>query len=366
MKQENVVDFSPLAELNKHKSHDILYAFVWIVAVMAVIILGALWSSVAVQLIGYFGIFVGLGLFIYSSIQTNKHRRAILAQFAAVNSWQYSEGSRDVSKVGTVFSLGHSRNMQNIYMGTSHGLPFRLYTYSYVVGYGKNQQIYDLQVFELALPRSLPHMVIDSLVEGGNGGRSTLPIEFAESQKIELEGDFSKYFSLYAPDNYGITALTVLAPDVMETLMKFAASCDIEIIQDRLYFFWPDIPGSQKSYQDIFTTVNQVLDQTLRKLTTSDIFASKNQAMVQSKASMSGSKLVKSWWNSTTKLGLMITGMIIAYSSSALVGGDAGITINFISFIMIAIGGLTYVISYIGQGIARAKKRSDLKDRKFS
>ena len=90
MKQENVVDFSPLAELNKHKSHDILYAVVWIVAITVVIILGAFWSSVAVQLIGYFGIFAGLGLFIYSSVQSNKKQRAILAQFAAVNSWQYA------------------------------------------------------------------------------------------------------------------------------------------------------------------------------------------------------------------------------------------------------------------------------------
>ncbi len=366
MKQENVVDFSPLAELNKHKSSDNLYIIVWIVIVSVVIVLGAFTKSVILQIISYFGIFVGLGFYVYSSYQADKKQQAVFTQFAAVNSWQYSEGSQDVSTVGTVFSLGHSRYMQNIYMGWSHGLPFRLYTYNYSVGYGKNEQYYDLQVFELTLPRSLPHMVIDSLVEGGNGGRSTLPIEFAESQKIELEGDFSKYFSLYTPDDYGITALTVLAPGVMETLMKFAASCDIEIIQDRLYFFWPDIPGSQKSYQDIFTTVNQVLDQTLRKLTTSDIFASKNQAMVQSKASILGSKLVKSWWNSTTKIALFVVLLTITYGSGALLIEDIGAAMGFITFAIVIIGGVIYVVSLGFQAVSRSKKRNDLKNRKFS
>ncbi len=65
-------------------------------------------------------------------------------------------------------------------------------------------------------------MIIDSLVEEGNGNSSTLPIIFDRSQRLVLEGDFYKYFMLYAPDTYGITALTIIAPDAMEILMRHA------------------------------------------------------------------------------------------------------------------------------------------------
>lgn len=366
MISEKPVDYSPLVGLTNKSGFSIVKVIAFIVGDFSIIILGAIVSSVAIQLIGYFGIFAGLGLFIYSSIQQNKKIDALMAQFALVNSWQYTAVNRQVKNVGTVFSVGHSKSMQNIFSGTKRDLPFSFYTYSYVVGYGKNQQVYDLQVFELTLPRTLPHMVIDSLVESGNGRGSTLPIEFAESQKIELEGDFSKYFALYAPDNYGITALTVLAPDVMETLMKFAASCDIEIIQNKLYFYWPSIPKNQKSYQDAFTTVDQVLDQTLKKLTKSDIYATKNHAMVQSKASTSGGRLVRSWWNSTTKTALSVVLLTFAYGSGALLGGDSGAVVNFITFVFIIVGGIVYVISLGIQATSRAKKRNDLKDRKFS
>ena len=366
MKYEDTVDFSPLVELNKKPTHDLLYAILWILAVFGIIILGAVVSSIAIQLFGYFGIFAGLGLVIYSSIQQNKKRNAALEHFAAVNSWQYSIVYQQINKPGSVFSLGHSKTMHHIFSGTKRALPFNFYTYSYVVGYGKNEQIYDLQVFELTLPRTLPHMVIDSLVESGNGGQSTLPIDFAVSQKIELEGDFSEYFSLYAPDNYGITALTVLAPDVMETLMKFAAKCDIEIIQNKLYFYWPDIPENQKAFQDEFTTVDQVLDQTLKKLTKSDIYAAKNQEMVQSNARQAGGRLIKSWWNSTSMIALYVSILAIAYGSGALIGGDAGVTISFIAFVLIMIGGIIYALSYVARSASRARKRNDLKDRKYS
>ncbi|MCX6727379.1 MAG: hypothetical protein NTX11_01010 [Candidatus Saccharibacteria bacterium] len=360
------IDFSPLDSLNNKSGLDINFAILFILGIFGIIFGGAILSSVAIQLIGYFGILVGIGIFIYKSSQQSKAYNAALAQFATVNSWQFQTFGRDIDKIGTIFSLGHGRQMNSIYSGVNHDLPFQFYTYNYTIGYGKGQQIFDLQVFELTLPRALPHMIIDSLVEDGNHQASTLPIDYDESQKIELEGDFSKYFALYAPDNYGITALTVLAPDVMETLMQFAASCDIEIIQNKMYFYWPLVPGNKKAFQDMFASVDQVLNQTLRKLTSSDIYATPNQATIQSTASNQSNMLVKSWWNSTTKTAAFVIFLTLAYGSGALLGGDAGVVVNFITFVALIIGGIAYTLSYVVRGASRARKRNNLKDRRYS
>ncbi len=146
---------------------------------------------------------------------------------------------------------------------------------------------------EITLPRVLPHMVIDSLVENGNGSMSTLPIEFDQSQKIELEGDFHNYFSLYAPDKYGISALTIIAPDA------------IEIIDNKLYFYWPKVANEKQDYEQIFQAVGEVLSEIGMKLSRGDIFADASQAKVHAQANGQGVRLKKSGLKLITVLGVI-------------------------------------------------------------
>src|SRR5690606_5391781 len=94
-----------------------------------------------------------------------------------------------------------------------------------------------VMVAAIELPHHMPHMVIDSLVEDTD--ISVLPVRFARSQKIDLEGDFYKYFAVYAPDRRELDALIVLAPDVMLTLLEQGAKGDIEFIDKRLYVYLP-------------------------------------------------------------------------------------------------------------------------------
>ena len=81
---------------------------------------------------------------------------------------------------------------------------------------------------ELALPRRLPHIMIDAR---GNGSlRTMLP----GTQKLSLEGDFDRYFSVYVPAKYERDALELLTPDVMVCLIDHGRQWDIEIVDDRL------------------------------------------------------------------------------------------------------------------------------------
>ncbi len=225
--------------------------------------------------------FALVGIIIMSGFIGDKRgnpKAQALRKFAVINGFIYKGyGSKDWGP-GTLFTHGHDKHMKYVVGGTFYNLPFQLYEYEYTQGSGNYERDYDATVFVLKLPRRLPHMVIDSLVEADNFSLSTLPITFKQSQRIVLEGDFSQYFALYAPDTFAVTALTVLAPDVMETVMRCASLCDVEIIKDRIYFYWPDTKVNPESIENKFATVQAVLDKTYQKLTKSDIFARQSQA----------------------------------------------------------------------------------------
>lgn len=55
-----------------------------------------------------------------------------------------------------------------------------------------------------------------------------------QSQRLSLEGDFDRHFTLYCPAGYERDALYILTPDVMANLIDGARSFDVEFIDDRL------------------------------------------------------------------------------------------------------------------------------------
>lgn len=78
------------------------------------------------------------------------------------------------------------------------------------------------------LPRSLPHLFLDSRTNGVLRG------VLAGAQRLSLEGDFDRYFAAYAPEGYGRDALEILTPDVMAGLIDYGRRWDVEVHGDRL------------------------------------------------------------------------------------------------------------------------------------
>ena len=80
----------------------------------------------------------------------------------------------------------------------------------------------------MTLPRDLPHIMVDSL--RGGTMRSLLP----GTERMSLEGDFDRYFAVYAPKGYERDTLELLTPDVMACLIDYGRSWDVEMVEDRL------------------------------------------------------------------------------------------------------------------------------------
>ncbi len=108
--------------------------------------------------------------------------------------------------------------------------------YQYTTGSGKNRTTHRWGYVAIKLDVPLPHIVLDATSNNGLFG-SNLPMAFDKDQKLSLEGDFDRYFSLYCPQGYEQDALYLFTPDIMARFIDNAAALDVEIVDDWLFLY---------------------------------------------------------------------------------------------------------------------------------
>lgn len=265
-------------------------------------------------------------VFLFDIIQhiNEKSKKSLqLKNFAVINGYEYGKDASGEFRPGSIFLYGRPSNVQNVVKGNIRGFPFEHFTYKYVSDVFRDRREFDAFIIEVTLPRTLPHLVIDSLVEGGHFLTSTLPIDFDTSQRMRLEGDFYKYFEVYAPKAYSVSALSIIAPNVMLTLLRQSALCDIEIIDNKLYFYWPELPYSQADYKNAFETVEKVLADIGDDLATKDIFSTNEQMELH--AQPHGVRLKRRG----IPLGLVLLLLILAFLLGGLGLSTEGLSLIF-------------------------------------
>lgn len=82
------------------------------------------------------------------------------------------------------------------------------------------------------LPKRLPHIYLDAHANDREGLRPEFVYE--TDDKISLEGDFDSHFQAYVPKEHKALALSILSPDVMETLAGQVDQFDVEIMEYRV------------------------------------------------------------------------------------------------------------------------------------
>ncbi len=98
--------------------------------------------------------------------------------------------------------------------------------YPYTVGNYLASESSTFHGLEVTLPYSLTNFYLDSHKDSRRNGPAAL---YAKSQMVSLEGDFNKYFQLFVPPNSATFVLSVLSPDVMQTLITSSQRYDVEL-----------------------------------------------------------------------------------------------------------------------------------------
>ncbi|QOC26809.1 hypothetical protein IC744_11020 [Microbacterium hominis] len=158
-----------------------------------------------------------------------------LDRFARANAMTWYPSVPAPPLPGMVFGLGHGREATDVVRGESPRF-VEFGNYVYRTGSGKNESTHRWGYVAVKLATPLPNIVLDALGNNGLFG-STLPAAFDGAQRLSLEGDFDRYFTLYCPSGYEADALYLFTPDIMARFVDHAAALDVEIVDDWLFLY---------------------------------------------------------------------------------------------------------------------------------
>ncbi|MFF2496544.1 hypothetical protein [Agromyces sp. NPDC058064] len=210
-------------------------------------------------LAGAVTIIAGVAWYAVASSRLRGEARFRVARFAAANGLEFVPRLVEPEAPGMIFGLGTDRVASEI-VRLSDPRPVEIANYQYVKKTTKTHETFQWSYLAFTLDRELPHIVLDGV---GNDSRllgSNLPVALATAQRLSLEGDFDRHFTLYCPEGYETDALYLFTPDLMERFVDAGGDLDVEIVDDRLYVY----AGGGRSFSSadpamwewVFTTVD--------------------------------------------------------------------------------------------------------------
>jgi hypothetical protein len=188
-------------------------------------------------------------VFLMFALSTTYHwiidtrQRVRLNAFAIKNNFAYL-GSTSTDYNGLIFQYGGAstpKTMLTAIQSTS-GMVYEFGNYYRAATgiYTRSTRDHYYGFVRFKLPGRLPPMVLDATANNTFKYISNLPGWFGGDQKLSLEGDFDKYFMLYAPAIYKTDALALFTPDIMRLLISDAHTFDAEVVDDNLYLYTDD------------------------------------------------------------------------------------------------------------------------------
>lgn len=157
-----------------------------------------------------------------------------LAAFAAANSMEYFARLDAPPLPGMIYSHGTSRMSTDVVRGTRPRF-VEFGNYQYTTSNGKDSTTHRWGYVAIKLDVPLPHIVLDALSDNTLG--SDVAAGFSPDQRLSLEGDFDRYFSLFCPSGYEVDALYLFTPDVMARFIDNLAQLNVEIVDDWMFFY---------------------------------------------------------------------------------------------------------------------------------
>jgi hypothetical protein len=162
-------------------------------------------------------------------------------RFAAIMGYTFSDEAPFSTVSGDIFKLDNFGQIYDIASGTYRDHPLRIFEYQFSEGSGKSSHTFHYTILEIQFAHPLPEMHVMKTATSAEDILTmsrAIDAHFSSPMKISLEGDFDKYYSVYAPPDTQIEDLEVMTPDLMESLVDH---CDeyqnigFECHDDKLY-----------------------------------------------------------------------------------------------------------------------------------
>lgn len=308
-----------LKAIHGYMTKDWLYTFVYVLCWLFFFIFSLSFLVLISSQYEYYGIFgmikISIPLILFISAGFFVFIRYAQSQKILIQSYNFAQDNRvDFIKnrrpyyKGLIFGLGENRTILQAYLIDE----IEIGDYKYDTYLGKNEDSHYYGYVKIKLPKTLPHLLLDSRDNNYMNIFSNLPRKFSSSQIMQLEGDFNNYFTLYVPKGYEKDLLYLFTPDVMQALIKGNAKYDIEIIKDELYLYKNGSIGLNKENElrGIFEIIDLIKKELFKQAS-----SYKNERLIidnsytQEKPSM----LNKSWNKPSGAFGLFIALILVLY-----------------------------------------------------
>ncbi len=175
------------------------------------------------------------GLLAFYGFVSSMVRRRFFEECAGTLGFSYRGKGSFEEFEGSLFNNGHTRRVSNLIEGTIEERPVKIFDYSYTVGSGKNKTTYRFNIAEVIFNHQLPLL---TLIEKGGMFNRAPDIDVEKNAvKLQLEGDFNKYFDVETEKEFEIEVLQILTPDLMHDLCEKWKHLSLETTDDRLYIY---------------------------------------------------------------------------------------------------------------------------------
>jgi len=192
------------------------------------------------------------------------YKNVVWKNFAAANDWYIVTTTPSNYRFvpPALIGVGHGGRLGAIVHAQFEGHECDMYMYEFTTGSGKNSQTHYYTVARVLLSKNFPHLILDSkkswaIREHGSA-----------KQRVKLEGDFDQCFSLYHVPNEQISALSIITPDIMQTLIDSNSAQDIEIADNYLFFMIHSDKRSAAEMPAILKSVDDLADEIAHKAKT--------------------------------------------------------------------------------------------------
>jgi hypothetical protein len=190
--------------------------------------------------------------FAYITRLVSRFKNQVWDRFAAANRWSLDVDTPPDNIIPPSLQFGHSKHFSPVIQANLGNLVCDLFTYDCTTGYGKSSQTHYFTVALTALPKAMPHIILDA-VKDSSDEKNDIP----NAQVLKLEGDFNNYFKLQIEPGQQIDVLTVLTPDVMQTLISYSQKEDIEMLGTQLFFI---VNGDDRGPNDVRQLIRSVTE----------------------------------------------------------------------------------------------------------
>ena len=183
---------------------------------------------------------------IYRHIK-QKQADALFQQFAISNGFSFKGKTLpdklkgDLSNRGSIIIFAG-----DLVNGTIRDRSFVLFNCKCKAGSDDHSYTYYNTTLRLEYSSSFPPILMEYKTIGPS------PFSGVATKKIELEGDFNKYFNLYTKKGFEVETLKIFSPDFMAKILDNWKGFSLEFVEDQVYIYCEHLITKKEELEKIY------------------------------------------------------------------------------------------------------------------